>query len=88
MIGARSRSSAEKVIKHIKKSVPDANVEFIPLELDNRESIEAFAKALPFPTIDYLVNNAGVMGINPIKLTKTGEEMHWGVNHLGHFYLI
>ncbi len=33
--------------------------------------------------VDYLINNAGVMGINPKELTEDGFEMHLGVNHLG-----
>ncbi len=36
--------------------------------------------------IDGLVNNAGVM-FAPKSVTEDGIEVHWGVNHLGHFLL-
>jgi NAD(P)-dependent dehydrogenase (short-subunit alcohol dehydrogenase family) len=37
--------------------------------------------------VNILVNNAGVMGIEDLKLTEDGHEMHFATNHLGHFLL-
>jgi NAD(P)-dependent dehydrogenase (short-subunit alcohol dehydrogenase family) len=71
----------------IKAIDSNASVEFIPLDLADRTSISDFASSLKYEKIDYLVNNAGVMGIPSRKLTKEGLEMHWAINHLGHFYL-
>ena len=87
MIGGRDKSTANKLIKYIKKETPSAQVEFISLELSSFESIKEFAGSIQFEAIDYLVNNAGVMAIPKRKLTNQGFEMQWGVNHLGHFYL-
>ncbi|XP_059092992.1 retinol dehydrogenase 13-like [Tigriopus californicus] len=36
--------------------------------------------------LDVLINNAGVMNC-PKSYSKDGIEMHWAVNHLGHFLL-
>lgn len=36
--------------------------------------------------LDVLINNAGVMNC-PQSYSKDGIEMHWAVNHLGHFLL-
>lgn len=38
------------------------------------------------PTLNILINNAGVMRC-PHTLTKDGLEMQLGVNHMGHFLL-
>jgi NAD(P)-dependent dehydrogenase (short-subunit alcohol dehydrogenase family) len=75
------------VVKACKQANPEAQVEFIPLDLADRASIKAFEEAIPFERVDFLINNAGVMAIPQRKLTKEGVEMQWGVNHLGHFYL-
>lgn len=37
--------------------------------------------------VNILVNNAGVMGVQDLKLTTDGHEMHFATNHLGHFLL-
>jgi hypothetical protein len=72
IMGARNRQTAEAVIKDIKKSYPESSVDFIELELNNRESIKSFAESIPFPRIDFLVNNAAVMMIPQKKLTREG----------------
>jgi NAD(P)-dependent dehydrogenase (short-subunit alcohol dehydrogenase family) len=37
--------------------------------------------------VNILINNAGVMGIQDLKLTEDGHEMHFATNYLGHFLL-
>ncbi|KAI1316194.1 hypothetical protein EDD11_010366 [Mortierella claussenii] len=61
----------------------------LPLDLSSQESVKAFVrefKALNFPQLDVLVNNAGLMDI-PFGVTKEGYELQFGVNHLGHYVL-
>ena len=87
VIGGRDRKSAEKVLKDIRSKVPGAKIDYVPLDLASKESIEEFAKSVQFEAVDYLVNNAGVMALPERRVTKQGFEMQWGVNHLGHFYL-
>jgi NAD(P)-dependent dehydrogenase (short-subunit alcohol dehydrogenase family) len=37
------------------------------------------------PTLDIIVNSAGVMGLPERTLTEDGIEMHFATNHIGHF---
>lgn len=37
--------------------------------------------------VNILINNAGVMGIEELKLTEDGHEIHFETNHLSHFLL-
>ena len=57
------------------------------LDLGDFESVKQFSGKIFVEKVDFLVNNAGIMGIPERKTTKQGFEMHYAVNHLGHFYL-
>ena len=67
----------------------NGKVDFKKLDLASFESIRKFADEINNEevTIDILVNNAGVFGSSKDSRTKDGFEMHFGVNHLGHFLL-
>ncbi len=54
------------------------------LDLADLASVRTFAAAVP--SVDVLVNNAGVFGL-PMTRTVDGFEAHMGTNHLGHFAL-
>lgn len=60
------------------------------LDLGCLNSVSRFAQLVrkEFKKIDVLVNNAGVAYPRTQRLqTADGFEIHFGVNHLGHFYL-
>ena len=60
------------------------------LDLSCFFSIHNFATEVlkSFPEIHVLINNAGVyVPIQNKDLTTEGFEMHFGINHLGHFLL-
>ncbi|ASO19681.1 NAD(P)-dependent dehydrogenase (short-subunit alcohol dehydrogenase family) [Actinoalloteichus hoggarensis] len=58
------------------------------LDLADLASVRAAADRFhaDHPTLDVLVNNAGVMAV-PRQRTADGFERQWGTNHLGHFAL-
>ncbi|MEZ4518593.1 MAG: oxidoreductase [Chloroflexota bacterium] len=88
VLACRNRERGERAVQTIKAAVPDANVEFMQLDLASQASIRAFATqfADSHDRLDLLVNNGGVMGL-PRTVTEDGPEMQFGVNHLGHFAL-
>jgi NAD(P)-dependent dehydrogenase (short-subunit alcohol dehydrogenase family) len=63
-------------------------IEAIPLNLARLDSVRAAGEAIAstFPTVDLLINNAGVM-FTPPTTTADGFELQFGVNHLGHYLL-
>lgn len=82
----RSKERVRPVIQ----AVLDAggSAEYLPLDLASMASVRRAAKRVveSGTTIDVLVNNAGI-GINRRGLTEEGFEVHFGINHLGHFLL-
>lgn len=88
IIPCRTLEKSKQAIAHIKKTVPDADLVPMQLDLSDLSSIKAFADSflrLNLP-LQILINNAGIMG-TPYMLTKDGFESQFGVNYLGHFYL-
>lgn len=88
IIATRSEGRALDAIEKIKLEYKDANVDFIHLNLANKNSIREFANEFnkKYTKIDVLLNNAGVM-TTPYMLTDDGFEFQQGINHFGHFYL-
>ncbi|XP_055713158.1 WW domain-containing oxidoreductase [Phlebotomus papatasi] len=86
----RNEKSTEEAIAKIAQERPNAGrlLHFRPLDLCSLASCERFAKMIKvqFPHIDYLILNAGVMGM-PHTLTEDGLEITFQVNHLSHFHL-
>jgi retinol dehydrogenase 12 len=64
-----------------------ASAQFLHLDLASLESCRSAAQTFieTGRTLDVLINNAGVGGVRG--LTEDGFEIHFGVNHLGHFML-
>jgi NAD(P)-dependent dehydrogenase (short-subunit alcohol dehydrogenase family) len=88
VMGCRDLARGETARADVTAQVPDAQVEVRRVDLASLASIREFADTLraDVPTIDLLVNNAGVMAI-PRQETDDGFEMQLGTNHLGHFAL-
>jgi NAD(P)-dependent dehydrogenase (short-subunit alcohol dehydrogenase family) len=73
--------AARKISQH-------ENAQLFTIELDDLDQIKQSVSSLSvqFPSIDILINNAGIMEPN-YNLTKQGFESQFGVNYLGHFAL-
>lgn len=86
VIGAgRSQQRTLPVVQTIEQA--GGSAEFLQLDLASLESTRSGASSFADSgrSIDVLINNAGVGGGRGI--TADGFEIHFGVNHLGHFVL-
>ncbi|MEM7343492.1 MAG: oxidoreductase [Chloroflexota bacterium] len=88
IMACRTEAKAQEAIDKIKRQVPTADLEFIKLDLVDRQVIKKFADTYSekYNHLDILVNNAGVMG-PPHTITKNDLELQFDANHIGHFYL-
>lgn len=80
--------SEERTVAVVDEIVADGGSgEYLYLDLASLESVRQAAVRFERAdrTLDVLVNNAGVGGVRG--LTEDGFEIHFGVNHLGHFML-
>jgi retinol dehydrogenase-12 len=86
-IACRSAAAGESAVAGIKADTGSETVWLLPLDLASLASVRSCAAR--FLSLDeplhVLVNNAGVGGQRG--LTEDGFELHFGVNHLGHFAL-
>ena len=88
VITSRSQAKAEAALDQVRSVAPNADLDHLPLDLADPESVEKAAMELraKCPQLDALINNAGVMQ-TPEARTKQGFELQLGTNHLGHFRL-
>ncbi|KAL9052886.1 MAG: hypothetical protein Q9162_005112 [Coniocarpon cinnabarinum] len=89
-MAARSKAKSEAAIAAIRSTSPNARITHIPLDLTSFDSIKSAAQKItsdPNNRLHILITNAGVMACPP-GLTSDGYEIQFGINHLGHAYLI
>lgn len=88
ILAVRDSAKGERAAIEIRRTVPAAQLELLPLDLASLASIRDAAAmfAQTHDRLDILINNAGVMAI-PRRTTADGFEMQFGTNHLGHFAL-
>ena len=88
VLAARDHAKAEAARDEILAEVPNARLDLRVLDLAGLASVREFAAGVgaDHPSLDLLVNNAGVM-MPPRSETTDGFELQFGTNHLGHFAL-
>ncbi|MEL6982387.1 MAG: oxidoreductase [Actinomycetota bacterium] len=88
VMAARNQAKAGTAKDEILEAHPSASLEVVELDLGSQESVKAAAATIvaAHPTIDLLINNAGVMAM-PEGRTVDGFETQFGINHLGHWTL-
>lgn len=84
----RDPERGKKAVEEIKEKSGNERVELMLCDLASIGSIESSCKLFleTHSRLDVLINNAGVLKIKRHE-TADGIELHFGVNHLGHFLL-
>jgi len=86
VMAARNQEKAQAAFDEIKATYPDASLEIVELDLASQASTKTAAESITkrHPTVDILINNAGLMAM-PERRTEDDFEMQLGVNHFGHW---
>ncbi|KAF2227219.1 oxidoreductase [Elsinoe ampelina] len=87
-LAARTEAKAQSAIEEIKKETPDANIQYLNLDLGDLDSVATAAKDFNSRAdrLDILMNNAGMLA-QDFSLTPQGYELSLGTNHMGHALL-
>lgn len=85
---ARTENKVTPVISKIKALNPSIKVTFVPIELDDFDSVRNAAGIIneTITKLDIMINNAGIMAV-PFATNKNNIESQFVTNHLGHFLL-
>lgn len=89
IFACRNKQRALNAINKIQKNNPAAKCDYINLDLQSFKSVNSFIGAikLKYPTIDILINNAGVIMQKNNHQSVDGFDSHTSTNCLSHFLL-
>ncbi|KAJ3540961.1 hypothetical protein NM208_g4823 [Fusarium decemcellulare] len=90
ILAGRSEQPLQETIATVKKTCSSTvSIKPLMVDLGSQSSVRAAASELLKLTsvVDVLINSAGLMMIPAFTKTPEGIEMHFGVNHIGHFLL-
>jgi NAD(P)-dependent dehydrogenase (short-subunit alcohol dehydrogenase family) len=88
IMACRSKERGEEALNDVKALSGNNSVELMLCDLGSLESIRDFCSDFKqkYKQLNVLINNAGVI-LPGYHQTAEGFELHFGVNHLGHFLL-
>lgn len=89
VMAGRNPAKGRASVAAIRSKCPTAQISFEQMDLASLSSIADFASRMHdrVPSIDILINNAGIMTVPQRNVTQDGFELQFGVNYLGHFAL-
>jgi NAD(P)-dependent dehydrogenase (short-subunit alcohol dehydrogenase family) len=82
----------QECIEAMRSKYPDVDYRPLQVNLSSQASVRAAAAEVlswsDVPTLDIMVNSAGIMQLPVRTLTDEGIEMQLATNHVGHFLLV
>jgi NAD(P)-dependent dehydrogenase (short-subunit alcohol dehydrogenase family) len=89
LLACRSQQKGEQALARLLAEAPGSSAELVLLDVSLLADVQRFVAE--FLTrqkpLDILINNAGIMALNPRQVTTEGFERQFATNHLGHFAL-
>jgi NAD(P)-dependent dehydrogenase (short-subunit alcohol dehydrogenase family) len=89
IIAADDEEKGQAAVIQIKETTPHAKIFSHILNLADFQSVENFSHFMKekYASLDILINNAGITGLEKKMVTQSGHEFILTVNYLGHFAL-
>lgn len=89
IVAGRNLLKLQESIDEIKQQFPNVDCRPLIVDLSSQEAVRTAATELlswsDVPSINILVNSAGITGIPNRTITGDGVELHLATNHIGHF---
>jgi len=88
-LACRNAEKGHAALSRLHVEAPGASAEVVLLDVSSIADVKRFAAEFlaAHPTLDLLINNAGVMAFPTRQVTPEGFERQFATNHLGHFAL-
>ncbi|MCW8194663.1 SDR family NAD(P)-dependent oxidoreductase [Proteobacteria bacterium 005FR1] len=88
ILPTRNIEYGSAIADHLITDTGNSKVRIYEMDLADFDSVRRFADNFmtEYPRLEILINNAGIMA-SPLARTVQGYELHFAVNHLGHFLL-
>ena len=85
----KAENVRDKMISKSNNNIDPNNLQILKVDLGSLQSVYDFSKNVINKNIkvNYLINNAGVMGTPKYCVTKDNIEYQFGINYLGHYYM-
>lgn len=89
IVAGRSQAKLDKSIDALQAKFPDITYRPLILDLSSQKAVRAAASEFlswsDVPTLDIIVNSAGIMCTPKRTLSEDGIEIQFATNHIGHF---
>jgi NAD(P)-dependent dehydrogenase (short-subunit alcohol dehydrogenase family) len=89
LLACRNAAKGADALQRLLAEAPGASAEVALLDVSSIADVKRFAAGFlaVHPTLDILIDNAGVMALPTREVTPEGFERQFATNHLGHFAL-
>lgn len=92
VVAGRSQFKIQESLDALRAKYPAVDYRPLQLDLSTQKTVREAANEVlawsDIPSVDIIVNSAGVMYLPERTLNEDGIEMHFATNHIGHFLFV